>query len=166
MWINTEQVEVDRAPTFYAVASSGLWEATISYAEDLRHKVSVARTIREEGGNLKDLQSFIDALIRLRLQSDLYQININTVEIAKATLFRTSVTLPDNLTEGYYTVRYFLMRNGQVVDTLETSIFVQKVGLQRYIFSLAHEAPLIYGLISIATALAAGWGASALFRIF
>jgi hypothetical protein len=51
-----------------------------------------------------------------------------------------------------------------VIDSRETVIFVQKVGLERFLFTLAHEAPLIYGLLSIAIAIAAGWGASAVFR--
>jgi uncharacterized protein (TIGR02186 family) len=103
-------------------------------------------------------------LIRLRLRAGLYHTSLQTVEVADATLFSTEVALPANLTEGNYTVRFFLTRDGQVIDRRETTIFVRKVGLERFLFALAHEQPLLYGLLSIAIAIGAGWGASAVFR--
>ncbi|MEM7491144.1 MAG: TIGR02186 family protein, partial [Pseudomonadota bacterium] len=36
---------------------------------------------------------------------------------------------------------------------------------ERFIYNLAHDRPLIYGLLSLAIAIAAGWGASAVFRL-
>ena len=78
--------------------------------------------------------------------------------------FSTSVQLPANLTEGDYKTRFFLTRRGRVIDSHETVIAVQKVGLERFLFRLAHDQPLIYGLMSLAIAIAAGWGASAAFR--
>jgi hypothetical protein len=56
------------------------------------------------------------------------------------------------------------LRDAKVIDAQETTIFVQKVGLERFIFAMAHEQPLLYGLLSLAIAVGAGWGASAAFR--
>jgi uncharacterized protein (TIGR02186 family) len=164
IWVNAEQVEIDRAPAFYAVATTGPWTDVITDTEDLRHRISIGRAIRSVGAEVADSPNFTEALIRLRLRADLYQTDIEAVELTDATLFQTSVALPANLTEGNYTVRFFLTRQGQVIDAQETVIFVQKVGLERFIFALAHEAPLLYGLLSLAIAIAAGWGASAVFR--
>ncbi len=164
IWVNTEQVVIDRAPTFYAVATSAPWAEAISDTEDLRHRISIGRAIRSIGFDVMDAPNFTEALIRLRVRDDLYQTRIDTVEVAEATLFRTSVALPANLTEGDYTVRFFLTRDRAVIDRRETVIYVQKVGLERFLYALAHERPLIYGLLSIAIAIAAGWGASAVFR--
>jgi uncharacterized protein (TIGR02186 family) len=136
----------------------------ISETEDLRHRISIPRAIRAVGTGVMDSPNFVDALIRIRLRGDLYQTNVETIEVVEATLFSTSIALPANLTEGNYTVRFFLTREGQVIDQRETTIFVRKVGLERFLFTLAHEAPLVYGLLSLAIAIAAGWGASALFR--
>jgi uncharacterized protein (TIGR02186 family) len=164
IWVNAEEVEIDRAPAFYAVATSGPWEKVITETEDLRHKISIGRAIRSVGAEVTDSPNFTEALIRLRLRSGLYETAVETVEVQEATLFSTEVALPANLTEGNYTVRFFLTREGQVIDIRETVIFVQKVGLERFLFALAHEQPLIYGLLSLAIAIAAGWGASAVFR--
>ena len=38
--------------------------------------------------------------------------------------------------------------------------------MERWLFELSRNQPLIYGLMSLAIAIAAGWGASAAFRMF
>ncbi|MDX1821868.1 TIGR02186 family protein [Silicimonas sp. MF1-12-2] len=164
IWVNTDSVEVDRAPSFYAVATSGPWTEVITDTEDLRHKVSTLRAIRSVGAKIQGSEDFTDALIRIRSKDALYQTNIGSVELTEQTLFSTSVQLPANLTEGDYKTRFFLTRGGRVIDSHETVIAVQKVGLERFLFRLAHDQPLIYGLMSLAIAIAAGWGASAAFR--
>lgn len=164
IWVNAEQVEIDRAPAFYAVATTGAWEEAITETEDLRHRISIGRAIRSVGAEVSDSPNFTEALIRLRLDGSLYQTDIGAVRLTDATLFQTSVALPANLTEGNYTVRFFLTREGRVIDAQETTIFVRKVGLERFIFALAHEQPFLYGLLSLVIAVGAGWGASAAFR--
>jgi hypothetical protein len=74
--------------------------------------------------------------------------------------------LPAALTEGDYITRIFLTRSGKVVSSYETSIDVRKVGLERWLFTMSRENAMLYGLMSLAIAIAAGWGASAIFRIF
>lgn len=164
IWINTDAVEVDLAPSFYAIATSGPFDTVLSSVEDLRHKVSIPRAIRSVGANITGSEQFTEALIRIRTANDQYQVLENTVLVTEETLFDTSIALPANLTEGHYAVRIFLTRGGQIRDEYRTEIFVQKVGLERWIYNLAHERPLIYGLLSLAIAIAAGWGASAIFR--
>ncbi len=48
----------------------------------------------------------------------------------------------------------------------EAAADVRKVGLERFLFRLSRENPLIYGIISLAIAIMAGRGASAAFRVF
>ena len=41
IWVNTDSVTVDEAPSFYAVATSGPFDEIISSVEDLRHEISI-----------------------------------------------------------------------------------------------------------------------------
>ncbi|MBV2358752.1 TIGR02186 family protein [Thalassococcus sp. CAU 1522] len=164
IWINTDAAEVDAAPTFYAVATSGPWSEVISDTEDLRHRVSIPRAIRAVGTELRDTKNFTDALIRIRARGDQYQLLQGAVELRQQTLFNTAIRLPANLTEGAYPTRIFLTRDRKVISKFETVIDVQKVGLERWLFELSRNQPLVYGLMSLAIAIAAGWGASAAFR--
>ncbi|MBV1868276.1 MAG: TIGR02186 family protein [Marinosulfonomonas sp.] len=166
IWMNTDSVVVDSAPSFYSVATSAPLADILLDTEDLRHKISIPRAIRSVGapGNVSDAASFTEALIRIKTKKDLYQLNPETVVLDEETLFKTQIALPSNLTEGAYITRIFLTRNGMVVDAYETTIAVQKVGLERWLYNLAHEKPLAYGLLSLFIAIVAGWGASAAFR--
>ncbi|SEQ09876.1 TIGR02186 family protein [Thalassovita taeanensis] len=167
IWINTAAVEVDSAPAFYAVATSGPLGTVLSDTEDLRHRISIRRAIRSVGApsELGDAQDFTRALIRIKQNDGSYQLLEGAVEVDQQTLFRTSIALPSNLTEGNYATRIFLTRNGAVVSHFETVIDVRKVGLERFLFNLAREQALAYGLLSLAIAIAAGWLASTAFRL-
>ncbi len=165
IWVNTDAVEVDEAPSFYAVATSAPWDEVFSDVEDLRHKVSIRRAIRSVGATVEGSEAFTDALIRIREGNGLYQTNIGAVELNEQTLFSTSIRLPANLTEGEYHARFYLTRDGQVLDSHDSIIDVRKVGLERFLFRLSRDNPLVYGLMSLAIAIFAGWAASAAFRM-
>ncbi|KRS19616.1 TIGR02186 family protein [Roseovarius indicus] len=167
IWVNTDSVLVDSAPSFYAVAASGPFDEVLTDVEDLRHRVSIERAIRSVGAamHIRGAQNFADAVVRIRERSGLYKIVEDSVAVDQQTLFRTAIDMPANLTEGEYSTRIFLTREGRVVSVYETTIDVRKVGLERWLYNLSRNQPLIYGLMSLAIAIAAGWGASAAFRM-
>ena len=165
IWMNIDAVEVDAAPSFYSVATSGPWREVVRDVEDLRHHISIQRAIRSVGSEIEGSGEFTRALIRVRESNDSYQTNIGAVTLEQETLFNTTVRLPANLTEGDYRARFFLTRDGQVIDTYEATIPVQKVGLERWLYAMSREMPLVYGLMSLAIAIFAGWGAAAAFRV-
>lgn len=167
IWVNTDAVLLEAAPSFYAVATTGPLSEVLSQVEDLRHQISIPRAIRSVGAAsmAPDAENFIDAVIRIRKANGAYQTREGAVALDEQTLFRTQISLPANLTEGAYATRIFLTRGGRVVSRFETVIDVQKVGLERWLFTLSREQPLAYGLMSLAIAIAAGWGASAAFQV-
>lgn len=167
IWVNAEAVTVDEAPSFYAIAASGPLSEMLTETEDLRHDITIPRAIRAVGiaGEAADAPSFLEALIRLRERERRYRTEPAGVIVQEATLFRADVALPANLTEGDYTVRLFLTRGGRVIDWQEQTIFVRKAGLERWVFNLSRQQPLVYGLLALALAAFAGWAASAAFAL-
>ena len=167
IWINRDKVLVDAAPSFYAVVTTGPLDSILSKTEDLRHRISIPRAIRAVGlaSEAPDSQDFIDSILRIRLAEDRYRLLQGRVEFVEETLFRADVVLPANLTEGDYLVRLYITRDGAVIDTQERIIGVRKEGLERFLYNLAQEQPLIYGLLALAIAAIAGWAASAAFRL-
>ena len=167
IWVNIDAVEIDAAPSFYAVATTGPFDQVLSNVEDLRHRVSIPQAIRSVGApaTVGDAQAFTDAVIRIRKGNGAYKVEEGAVSLDEQTLFRASISMPANLTEGVYATRIFLTRGGEVVATYQTSIDVRKVGLERWLFNMSREQPLLYGLMSLAIAIAAGWSASAAFRV-
>lgn len=166
IWINTENVEIGAAPGFYAVATSGPLDQILDPDWDSRYRISLPLALRAFAGevSVRDVVPFTEALIRLRRQNGLYRLDEGSVKVVDQTLFRADVRLPANLIEGSYKTRIFLLRDGQVVDVYRAPIEVRKVGLERWLYRTAFDQPLLYGLMSLAVAVAAGWGASAAFR--
>ena len=163
IWINNTSVSVDAAPSFYAVATTGKVTDILSETDDLRFKITLPHAIRAVGAttDAADADEFVQALMRVRADADAYRLAEGNVQLVDQTLFRTDVILPANLTEGDYRVRLFLLRGGHVVDSQERKIYVQKAGLERFLFNMAHAQPLVYGLVSLLLAVVAGWAASA-----
>lgn len=167
IWVNTDSVLVDSAPSFYAVATSGPFKKILTDTEDLRYRVSIERAIRSVGAamHIRGAQDFAEAVVRIRESEHLYSIRENTVAVDEQTLFRTSIDMPADLTEGDYKARIFLTRGGEVVSQYETTIDVRKVGLERFLYNMSRQQPVWYGLMSLVIAIAAGWGASTAFRL-
>jgi uncharacterized protein (TIGR02186 family) len=135
--------------------------------EDQKHNITIARAIRlvDTPENIADNAPFANAMIRIKSKADQYQLNEGTVSLDEQTLFRTSIALPATLIEGDYLTRIFLTRGGKIISEYQTSIYVRKVGLERWLFTLSRENAFLYGLMSLAIAIAAGWGASAIFGL-
>jgi uncharacterized protein (TIGR02186 family) len=167
IWINTEAVTVDSAPTFYAVATTGPLTSILKDTENLRYQITIPRVIRAVGitSEASNAGDFVLAMLRLRDANGLYRLDQGKVEFLEETLFRSDIILPANLTDGEYRVRIFLTRNGRVIDSQERVIGVRKEGLERFLYNLAYDYPLVSGIASVLMAVIAGWAASAAFRL-
>ena len=167
IWINTESVEIDGAPSFYAVATSAPMDDVLGIKDNLEHRVSIPSVLNSVGApeSVLDASAYVTALIRINTNARTYQVLEGQVVVDDETLFRTRIQLPAALTEGAYETRIFLTREGHVVSSYETAIDVRKVGLERWLFSMSRENPFWYGIMSLAIAIFAGWSASAAFSL-
>lgn len=167
IWVNDAAVTVDRAPSFFALATTRPLNMILSATENFRHAITIDRLIRKVGITTQAdaSEDFIAALVRVRTSEGLYRLLEHRVLLTEDTLFRTDFALPSNLVEGDYMVRIFVLRDGKVVASQEKKIFVRMTGIERMVFNLAREQPLAYGLLSLVLAAAAGWMASAAFRL-
>lgn len=167
IWINGPGVEVDAAPSFYAVASTKGFRETVSWTDDLRYRIGLDHVIRLiDAPPGVDREEYREAVKRIRQSQGLYAALPNTVSVLENTLFETRIKLPANLVEGDYTARVFLIRNKAVSDIYVDTIEVRRAGIGRWIYTYAQEQPALYGIAAIIVALAAGWLASAFFRTF
>jgi uncharacterized protein (TIGR02186 family) len=167
IWINTESVRVRQAPSFYAIATTGELDQMLSETERLRYGIGMDQAVRRVAGNedVADTSTFTDALVRLRMAKGIYQVLEGEIAVAQDTLFQTRIDMPANLVEGDYAAEFFLVRDREVISSGGTTIRVEKTGVERWLFNLAKNSPLLYGLMYVALALAAGWMAAEGFRL-
>ncbi|MCF6445523.1 TIGR02186 family protein [Nereida sp. MMG025] len=168
IWVNAAEVEVDEAPSFYAISTTRpIWDI-LSATDDQRNQITLSRAIRSVGApeTVQDPAAFTAALMRIRQNEGLYQLREGNATLIDNTLFNTEVSLPANLVEGAYKVSVYLTQDKAVISSFSSSIDVRKAGLERLLYNLAHDQPYLYGIVALAIAIAAGWGASAVFRLF
>ena len=167
IWVNRESLHVDAAPSFYAIATTAPMREIISAIDRFRYKIGFDHAVQLFGvpESVLDPQEFKAAVVRIRKDNLLYSQQDSIITLDEETLFRTRIALPSNLVEGNYVARMFLVRDGSVVNVAQSTIEVRKTGLEKFIYTTAHERPMLYGILSIAVALAAGWLASAAFQL-
>jgi uncharacterized protein (TIGR02186 family) len=167
IWVNDAGVKVDAAPSLYAVATTGPFRDIISFTDDFRYKVGIENLVHFIGETDDEVfkEGYPEALVRIRKAKGIYFELIGAVKVTEETLFETRIQLPANLVEGDYRARIFLLRDKTVLDVFEAVIEVRKVGLERWIYTMAQEQSALYGILSILVALTAGWLASAFFRL-
>lgn len=166
IWLNAEAVRIGAAPSFYAVMATRPLTDILDPADDNSFRISLDKVVSFVGMpfSARDPEEFRQAVLRLRSNAGLYFTQPRGVRLRNGTLFESRVTLPPNLVEGDYEARVFLVRDRRVRDQVSTPISVRKAGIERATYRLAHEQPLLYGLLTLLAALAAGWGANELFR--
>ncbi len=161
IWINVEAQVIGHTPTFYSVATTRpLVDILPAFTDSLWKITADKRILPALRGNPAR-----EALVRIREDKDLYRTREGEVSLSRDTLFNTAIALPANIVEGAYVTRIFLLRDGEVIDSYGTSINVQKVGIERWLYNLAYKQALIYGMMALAVAAVSGWGASQIFRL-
>ena len=167
IWVNTESVVIDAAPSFFTVATTGPLNEILDEEDQLEYAIGLDHAVRpqaHEEPNV-DMVTFAEAITRIRVDEGLYSEREGIISLTSETLFNASIQLPANLVEGDYTARIYLIRDRNIVSDTSVGITVRKEGLERWLYNLAHEQALLYGLLSLLVALVAGYGASEIFRL-
>jgi len=170
LWINQAATVFNDVPEYYAALSTRpLTEITSTEVLE-RHQVGFdnLRLSRPDGTapalSREQEQPFRKALIRLKEGQRLYQERSFAVAFISRSLFRATVSLPANVPVGVFEVEIFLFRGGELLDTYQTELRIEKSGFERFIYNLAYENSLIYGIVGVLVAILAGLAASAAFR--
>lgn len=175
IWINRDAVTFPNVPGYYAVASSRPLEVTAASDVLSREQIGIdninfgtpsAQSI--DGSRMlmapEQEKDFAKALIRNKSRDRLYTSDPGGIIFLGQTLFRATVDIPANVPVGLYTATVFLLHEGQVVDAISSPLYIDKSGMERFIYRFAHNDALLYGLIAVLGAALAGWLGSAILR--
>jgi uncharacterized protein (TIGR02186 family) len=167
IWVNTEAVRIRQAPSFYAIATTRPLADLLTETERLRWGIGMDQAVRRIGGaeTIEDTGDFATAVVRLRQADGTYAQLDEAVTLTEDILFQTQFAMPANLVEGDYAAQFFLVRDREVISAGSTTITVEKAGIERWLYNLSRNEPLLYGLGSVLVALAAGWLAAEAFRL-
>lgn len=165
IWINTGEAELRGAPAFYRLAASSPLADIARPAVRQRHEIGFDTLhLQVVGGASAPAAEFRAALIRLKQRLGLYGSEVAPVSFLGNRLFRTRMHFPANVPVGTYSVEVYLLRNGEVVSAQTTPLIISKVGLGAEVYDFAHRRGVLYGMVAILVAIAAGWLAATLFK--
>ena len=169
IWINNQSQAYESAPSFYSILSArplNLISNSIELAPNGLGIRNLGKNIPVEGEKtlIMNPGEFSDALRRLRIEQDLFSEIPGTLQQLSPSLFRATLSIPANVPIGEHKVTAYLFRNGEILNTNDSSFIIEKVGFERWIYDLAHENGLLYGIMAVLLAIFTGWSANAIFR--
>jgi hypothetical protein len=187
IWINRDTTTFANVPSFYSVSASAPLAQVVPTALALRSgigarylDVAVAsgqpgagqrcsgvldpETAKTANAAAKAMAPFCEALIRNKMRDGLYLPEGRVTFLPGRKLFRTTIHFPANVPVGTYSVLVYVVRDGQIVGSQTHPLVINKTGVEAEVFDFAHRQSAFYGLIAVAVAAFAGWGAGLIFR--
>jgi len=117
-----------------------------------------------DGADIRRMVPFCEALIRNKMREGLFQPEGKVTFLPGRKLFRTTIRFPANVPVGTYSILVYVVRDGQIVGSQTHPLVINKTGVEAEVFDFAHRHSAFYGLIAVALAALAGWGAGLIFR--
>jgi uncharacterized protein (TIGR02186 family) len=165
VWLNTEQVEFKRFPSYLHVLSSKrlLEIADINLLNQNYILPEAHAMAPNPAGFMKTLQ-FGRELIRLMSEEGLFGVQENGVMFMSDTFYSAQLTLPSSAPPGPYIAQTYLFKNGEIVARKSEGFAVRKIDFERFLAQSATQYPLLYGICCVILALFTGWLGGVLFR--
>lgn len=170
LWLNTSSATFDVVPSYYAIASTrpidevASEEFRASHGIGFQHLRFTPAFGQTQALSTEDLKDYGQAIIRLKQKQGLYiQDNFSVAFIGRS-LFRATISLPANVTVGPFDTRIYLFREEKLLSQYTVRLNLEREGVERYLHGFAFGYPTLYGLMTVAIAVAAGLIASTVFR--
>lgn len=166
IWLNTDSVRFESVPGFYSVVTT----RPIAQLADDRitaiYEIGVdnLQLSPASGASEAETSIFEHGLIAAKRKVGLFAENPAGVTVTQGVLYRARIAIPSAVPVGDYAAEIHLIRKGRVIASSSTPISIGKSGFERWVYVMAQEHSLAYGLAAVTAALLAGWIASTVTR--
>lgn len=167
LWVNRTAHEFYQVPSFYSLNSNRAIDEVATEKVLQRQQIGIDNLLllaNVAPDAEEEVSAFRKALLRLRRSKNLFVERVGAVEFLSSSLFRTTIPLPAIVPVGEYRVDIFLFRGGALLANNSRALEIRKTGFEQFVYSLAHEDALVYGIATIILALGTGWLAGVIFR--
>jgi uncharacterized protein (TIGR02186 family) len=169
IWINAAARQYKDVPSFYSVLSRNpLYDvADPSLLSTMGIGVKYLKAKPAGKGTISEFLTqgeFSTALRRKRIENGLFSENPIGIQQISPSLFRATLALPPNVPIGFHTVKAHLFHKGKKLDEVVQTFEVRKIGFEKWIYDLAHQHSLLYGILCVILAISTGWFANLVFR--
>ena len=170
LWLNTSSATFDLVPSYYAIASTRPIDEIVpdefraTHGIGFQHLRFTPAFGQAQALSTEDLKEFRKAIVRLKQKQGLYVQDQFSVAFIGRSLFRATIELPANVTVGPFETRVYLFRDEKFLSQYTVRLNLEREGLERHLHAFAFSYPALYGLMTVAIAIAAGLIASTVFR--
>ncbi|WP_426166828.1 TIGR02186 family protein [Sandarakinorhabdus sp. DWP1-3-1] len=166
IWLNTDAVRFESVPGFYAVATTRPIDDLADDRTTAIYEIGIRnlQLAPASGASEAETLAFEQGLIAQKQRSGLFAEIAGGVSVTRNVLYRARIAIPAAVPVGDYTAEIHLIRKGRVIASSTTPISIGKSGFERWIYVMAQDHSLAYGLAAVAAALLAGWIASVVTR--
>ncbi|MEW5733544.1 MAG: TIGR02186 family protein [Thermodesulfobacteriota bacterium] len=162
LWMNVGTVSFGHIPVMYKLAFSqqpeSLAPAAVLDRLDLGYEGLAERALGDDRS--AERKHLFGELIKLKEKEKLFVVRTNGVAVAPSAQGPSRVTasffLPPGAPIGAYDVRLFVFKDGEGELVSSGRVEIKRVGLVELTVDLARRHGLLYGILSVIIALAAG----------
>jgi uncharacterized protein (TIGR02186 family) len=158
IWVNATGVRFESVPGFYAVAATRPITQIADERTTAIYEIGIRNLQLSPASGADDgiSRTFETGLIAARQKAGLFTERSDGVQITRGVLYAARIALPAAVPVGDYTAEIHLVRKGRVLASTSAPFVIDKSGFERWVYVMAQENSLAYGLAAVMAALAAG----------
>lgn len=162
IWLNTDAVRFESVPGFYAMASTRPVAELADERTTAIYEIGLANLQLSPSSSASEevTRSFEAGLLAARQRAGLFSETENGVRMTGNVLYRARIAIPSAVPVGNYEAEIHLVKEGRVIASTTSPIRIEKSGFERWLYVMAQDHSLAYGLVAVLAALLAGWVAS------
>ena len=171
LWMNVGTRKFENVPNLYAIHSTRKLDDMLSREELDRYVIgypALGRHVEIDPVTTpEEKATWFDEFLKYKERSKLYAATDGKIEMKEkdgAQSYYILTQWPYQAPPGEYLVTVYAVKDGKVVDQAESRVQVAQAGLVKTLAGMAKNNAALYGMISIISALGAGFGVGLVFR--
>ena len=171
LWMNVGTKKFENVPNLYSIHSTRKLDDMLSREEQDRYVIGYSALSRHAEispvPSADEKAKWFDEFLKYKEKSKLYTATDGKIEMKEKDGGQSYYILtewPYQAPPGEYIVTAYAIKDGRVVDQAESRVQVAQAGLVKTLSGMAKNSAAMYGIISIVSALGAGFGVGLVFR--
>jgi uncharacterized protein (TIGR02186 family) len=171
LWMNVGDLKLDHVPNLYSVHSTKKIEDILSAGEMEKHVIgypALEKHIEMTSAlNGEERSRWFSEFVKFKEDSKLYATSFGKITTSMEDGKQKYYILtewPYQAPPGNYLVTVYAVKDKKVIEKAESKVLVEQAGIVKTLFDMSKNNGGLYGVISIAAALGAGFGVGLVFR--
>ena len=171
LWMNVGELELEHVPGVYFLHSSKNIEDILSRDEMDKYSIGYqaleSHTEMTPAVSEEEKTKWFNEFIKFKESSNLYAVSSGKISLREKNGGQDYYILtkwPHQAPPGKYLVTVYAIKDKKVIETATADVLVEQTGMVKTLADMAKNKGALYGIISIAAALGAGFSVGMIFR--